>query len=228
MTSIQYPNLTLTNYLGNSTKDASSSADTAAAAAQSIPQMPSLADYLGDDADPVSFSSLAQSLSQSQGITGPAFTPDSDGGAAAKVGCGNFISKFFEDNGVNMDGLSDQSQQLLDGLAELVAGLGPVSRDTQIDEMTKNYVKGQRESFTLQGDGVRLSAVVQLDNGVPQSLTVTQLQGGVASIATFTLTKDTDGKANGINISRVQKEYGSLGGLVAANEAEPLSLSLHA
>lgn len=228
MSTINYPNLSLTNYLGNSTKDTSSSASTAAATGQSITRMPSLADYLGADADTVSFSSMAQSLSASGGTSLSTFTPDSDGGAAAKVGCGDFISNFLESSGVDMDNLSADAQKLLDGLADLIANMGAVTQDTKIDGMTKAYVKGQRESYTLQGDGNRLSATIQYTNGVPQSLTVTQLQGSVANTAVFTLGRDDAGKLNSIDVQRVQKEYSGLGGLVGTNEADPLSLALYA
>jgi|GEM_PF-7061359 len=181
----------------------------------------------GDGGDTVSFSAQAQLLAAQGSGSASSFTPDSDGGEAAMKGAVQFIADFFADSGVDMDKMSEETKTLLNGMGELIGAMGSVARDSTIDEMTKSYVKGQRESFTLQGDGTRLSVTVQYENGKPKNLNVTQVQGTTASTALITLGMDDKGAPSTVEIARVQKTYNPLGGLTGTQAADPLSLSLY-
>lgn len=193
---------------------------------------PSLANTLnqqnGSGGDIVSLSPQAQylmSLAQNGGTNATASGPS---GEAAQKGAITFIAKFFADSGIDTTKLSAESKALLDGLGDLVAGMTNVSQDSTLDSMTKNYVKGQRESYTLQGDGQRISATVQYQDGKPKTLTVTQTNGTTANTATISLGTDSQGKLSSLNIDRVQKNYNSFGGFVGSTEADPLTLALYA
>lgn len=183
----------------------------------------------GGGLDIVSLSADAQRyLSMQASGTSANGTATGPTGEAAQKGAISFIANFFADSGVNSAKLSDETKKLIAGLSDLITSMTNVAQDSTLDAMTKNYVKGQRESFTLQGDGQRISATVQYEDGKPKSLTVTQSNAGVANTATITLGMDNQGKLSTVDINRVQKVYNSFGGFMGSVAADPLTLALYA
>ncbi len=178
--------------------------------------------------DTISLSAQAQAMLATQGAAATGGTGDADGGKSAKAGATDFIAKFFESNGIDTDKLSEDAQNLLKGIDKIIDNMSGVTRDAGFDNMTSSYVRGQRQSFTLSGNGQRLTATVQYDNGKPVSLTVSNVQGGTATSAAMTLGMDSAGKPSTIEISRTEKKYNSMGAIMSTVAGDPLSVELYA
>lgn len=182
-----------------------------------------LASYMGGGSgsigDTLSLSTTAQGMAQAGG------TGDD---SKAKNGAKAFLLNFFQDKGVDVAKLSDDAIALLQGIDDMITDMGGAVQDSTVDTMTANYVKGQRQSYTLTGQDQRLSFTVQYENGKPASMAVMHIQGKIATRAVISLTENAAGIPTGINVQSVQKEYGSFGNNTATNIGEELDLKLYA
>lgn len=176
--------------------------------------------------DIVSLSSQAQQLlaqiqAKQAGSTG---TGDSSTSTGVTKAAQNFITKFFTDSGIDTTKLSTQAQQLLGGFQDLVADSGATTRDTSTDSQETKYNNGNRQVYTLVGDGRRIRIAVDYTDGKPAAMTITDI-GSDGQVTTAKVTKSDDGK--GLDVAETQYQYTS--GILRDSVTKPiLSMDVYA
>jgi hypothetical protein len=175
--------------------------------------------------DIVSLSSQAQQLlAQIQAKQAGAASGDSGTSTGVTKAAQNFIAKFFTDSGVDTTKLSDQAQQLIGGVQDLVADSGATTRDTSTDMQEAKYNGGNRQVYTLVGDGRRIRIAVDYTDGKPAAMTMTDISSdGQVISAKVTLSSD----AKGVDVAETQYKYSS--GILTDSLTKPiLSMDLYA
>lgn len=172
--------------------------------------------------------SISVSLSaEAQKILADGSTADGSLSGVQK-GAQNFVMSFFDQSGIDLPSLSDETRELIKGFQDVIAGAGSsVSRDITTDMMEENYQAGKRKVYTMVGEGSRLRLTIDYDaSGKPQKLGITDILKGDVEIAEISL-ESRDGKPNGVTVERSQRVYAN-GSLVDSLTKPPLSLNLYA
>ena len=212
--------------------------------------MPSLADYLGGGKTSY-FDSVAQSLAAK---TANAYQVASEAsGASSSVNVtlsdeakkileqGNvvngttkisgvqkagqdFLMGFFDKSGLDLENLSGEALDLIQGLQDVVAGSSASQRDFSTDMLEAQVSGGNRTAYTLTGQGSRLRIAMQSEDGKPQKLSITDIVNGQVETADITITSE-DGKAV-MKVERTQRAYEN-GHMVTLAQIEPLSIKLY-
>jgi hypothetical protein len=132
----------------------------------------------------------------------------------------NFLIGFFDQSGLEIEKLSDEALDLIQGLQDVISGSTATGRDLSTDVAEGKYAGGNKQVYTLTGSGTRLRLAVDYADGKPTKLSVTDITGGQVETAEITLSEDT------MTINRTQREYknGHMTGLV---ELDPLDVKLY-
>ena len=179
----------------------------------------------GGSGDTVSLSAEAQQiLAKLQGTS----SDSSSSSTGVTKTAQNFISNFFTASGVDVTKMSDQAQKLLQGFQDLVADSGATSRDTATDTQETRYNNGNRQVYTLVGDGRRIRIAVDYADGKPTGMTMTDISSdGQVISAKVTLTPATDKVGQGLDVAETQYKYSS--GILTDSVTKPvLSMDLYA
>ncbi|MDB5491949.1 MAG: hypothetical protein JWO78_1798 [Micavibrio sp.] len=174
--------------------------------------------------DTVSLSPEAQQiLARLQG------TSSDSGGSATGVtkAAQNFIGNFFTASGVDVTKMSDQAQKLLQGFQDLVADSGATTRDTTTDTQEARYNNGNRQVYTLVGDGRRIRIAVDYADGKPASMTMTDISSdGKVISAKVNMTPATGTVGQGLDVAETQYQYSS--GILRDSVTKPvISMDLY-
>lgn len=140
-------------------------------------------------------------------------------------GAADFMMSFFDQSSINLANLSDETLDLLDGLQGVIGGVSATGRDMLTDAAETRYSAGAKKAYTLTGEGQRLRVAMELADGKPSKLTITDITGGQVETAEITLSTE-DGVAY-MNIERTQRAYQN-GHMVDLEAIEPLSVRLYA
>lgn len=148
--------------------------------------------------------------------------------SGVQKGAQNFVMSFFDQSGIDLASLSNETRELIKGFQDVIAGAGSsVTRDITTDMMEETYQSGKRKVYTMVGDGSRLRLTIDYDAaGKPQKLGITDILRGDVEIAEISL-DSKDGKPNGVTVERSQRVYAN-GSLVDSLTKPPLSLNLYA
>ena len=148
--------------------------------------------------------------------------------SGVQKGAQNFVMSFFDQSGIDLSSLSEETRELIRGFQDVIAGAGSaVTRDLTTDLMEENYQNGKRKVYTMVGEGSRLRLTIDYDSGgKPQKLGITDILRGDVEIAEISL-EAKDGKPNGVTVERSQRVYAN-GSLVDSLTKPPLSLNLYA
>lgn len=145
--------------------------------------------------------------------------------SGVQKGAQNFMMSFFDQSGIDFSKLSDQALDLIQGLGDVVAGSGGISRDITTDAAESKY-NDNRKVYTLMGANTRLRVAIDYgEDGKPVKLSVTDIANGQVETADITLEKQ-DGVQT-MTISRTQREYQN-GHMVKLSDIDPLSVDLYA
>lgn len=141
-------------------------------------------------------------------------------------GAQNFMMGFFDQSGLKLANLTDQTLDFIEGLNAVIAGASATTRDMATDNMENKLSNGDRKAYTLTGANSRLRIAIEYgQDGKPSKLSITDISGGEVETAEITFTKDADGKQS-LNVERTQREYKS-GHLVKLDEIPALSMALY-
>lgn len=140
-------------------------------------------------------------------------------------GAADFMMSFFDQSGIDLANLSDETLGLLEGLQGVIGGVTATGRDLLTDAAETRYSGGTKKAYTLTGEGQRLRVAMELSDGKPSKLTITDISGGQVETAEITVSEE-DGVAY-MNIDRTQRAYQN-GHMVDLEAIEPLSVKLYA
>lgn len=139
-----------------------------------------------------------------------------------------FFIKFFQDSGVDLGNLSDETLEFMQGVQDIIAGTGTVQRDAVTDSLEIKHHQGARDVFTLAGSNMRLRFAVEYDAaGKPAKMSISDMLGGSVNLADITVQKSTDGTPASIEVQREERQYTN-GSLADLKLREPITLDLYA
>lgn len=135
----------------------------------------------------------------------------------------HFLS-FFEDSGVDLSNLSDEASELLEGIVSFLEESGMTGREATTDSLEQKASNGERDVYTLVGEGRRIRIAVEENDTGQKILTLTDINGKTADIAQFLIEKDEDGKTN-INLTRSKEKFAH-GRLIEREEKSPITIEV--
>ncbi|PZO86423.1 MAG: hypothetical protein DI626_06710 [Micavibrio aeruginosavorus] len=138
----------------------------------------------------------------------------------------NFLLGFFDQLGIDFDGLTNEAINLITGMQDVIADSGATTRDVTTDMAEMRYANNSKKVYTLTGAQSRLRLAIEYaTDGTPKKLTLTDIQGARVETADITLASEK-GKLTSMEVSRTQREYKN-GHMVTLNEIEPMSIKLY-
>ena len=141
-------------------------------------------------------------------------------------GSQDFMMSFFDQSGIDLENLSDEVLNILEGLQGVIGGVTATNRDVLTDAAESRYSNGARKAYTLTGDGQRLRVAIDYADGKPAKLSTPDITGGHVETADINLGKDEDGVMR-LTIERTQRVYQN-GYMTTLDPIEPLSMKLYA
>lgn len=133
----------------------------------------------------------------------------------------NFLISFFDQSGLDLSKLSEDTLKIIVGLQDVIAGSAATGRDLATDTAEEKYAGGNKKVYTMVGNGTRLRIAIDYKEGQPQKLSITDITGGAVETADITI---QNGK---LVIDRTQREYVN-GHMTSFNESETLDVALYA
>jgi hypothetical protein len=137
----------------------------------------------------------------------------------------DFMMSFFDQSEIDLETLSPEVIDLLEGLQGVIGGVTATGRDILTDGAEARYSNGAKKAYTLVGDGQRLRVAIEYADGKPAKLSITDITGGQVETAEITLGKDEDDVMR-MNIERTQRAHTN-GHMVELDPIEPLSVKLY-
>lgn len=138
----------------------------------------------------------------------------------------DFMMSFFDGSNLDLDKLSPEMKDIIEGLQGVIAGIEATGRDVSTDLAESRYANGTKKAYTLVGAGQRLRIAIEYKDGAPTKLSLTDISNGKVETADITLKAGTNGKAESMMIERTQRVYEN-GHMVTLDPIDPLEVDLY-
>ncbi len=135
-----------------------------------------------------------------------------------------FLLEFFADGGIDLENLSAEAEEFLDGLLQVIENMGASGRDAGTDALEKQASKGERDVYTLLGDNRRFRIAIEKGDDGKSTLSIVDIGGDKADIAKVTIGKNQSG-ATIIHVEHAKESF-SHGKRIDRAEQEPLMIKV--